>query len=91
MRIKKILIVICQTSVLKQNKSKDFCPFFVNTKYLFSMTNKYFPCVQDIMVSRLLERGNFDDKEEAIKKRCETFQNECRPVLEKYADILVKV
>ena len=43
------------------------------------------------MVSRLLERGNFDDKEEAINKRCATFQNECRPVLEKYADKLLKV
>ena len=26
------------------------------------------PC-QDVMVSRLLERGNFDDKEEAISRR----------------------
>ena len=27
-------------------------------------------CVcQDVMVSRLLERGNFDDKEEAISRR----------------------
>ena len=43
------------------------------------------------MVSRLLERGNFDDKEDAINKRCETFQYECRPVLEKYAGILLKV
>jgi len=51
----------------------------------------YLSISEDIMVSRLLERGNFDDKEEAIKKRCETFQNECRPVLEKYADILVKI
>ena len=65
------------------------------------------------MVSRLLERGNFDDKEDAIKRydddhddhdddyhdgndmminrRCDTFQNECRPVLEKYAGKLLKV
>ena len=43
------------------------------------------------MVSRLLERGNFDDKEDAINKRCETFQNQCRPVLEKYSDKLLKV
>merc|ERR1711992_334482 len=46
---------------------------------------------EDVMVSRLLERGNFDDKEEAISRRCATFQNECRPVLEKYAGSLVKV
>ena len=43
------------------------------------------------MVSRLLERGNFDDKEDAIEKRCDTFQNECRPVLEKFADKVMKV
>jgi len=51
----------------------------------------YLSISQDIMVSRLLERGNFDDKEDAINKRCETFQNECRPVLEKYAGILLKI
>merc|ERR1712130_740235 len=39
----------------------------------------------------LLERANFDDKEDSINKRCATFQNECRPVLEKYADKLLKV
>ena len=43
------------------------------------------------MVSRLLDRANFDDKEEAIKKRCATFQEECRPVLDKYSQKLVKV
>ena len=43
------------------------------------------------MVSRLLERGNFDDKEDAIQKRCDTFQNECRPVLEKFVDKVMKV
>ena len=51
----------------------------------------YLSLAQEIMVSRLLERGNFDDKEDAINKRCATFQNECRPVLEKYADKLLKV
>ena len=43
------------------------------------------------MVSRLLDRANFDDKEEAINKRCVTFQEECRPVLDKYQKKLVKV
>ena len=51
----------------------------------------YLSLEQDLMISRLLERGNFDDKEDAINKRCATFQNECRPVLEKYADKLLKV
>ena len=30
------------------------------------------------MVGRLLDRGNFDDVDEAIKKRCENFQVEMR-------------
>ena len=47
--------------------------------------------IKDIMVSRLLDRGNFDDKEDAIKKRCDTFQNECRPVLDKFAEKVIKV
>ena len=51
----------------------------------------YLSLAQDVMVSRLLERGNFDDKEAAINKRYAIFQNECRPVLEKYAGKLLKV
>merc|ERR1712038_1082021 len=50
----------------------------------------YLSLAQDVMVSRLLDRANFDDKEEAIKKRCATFQEECRPVLDKYSQKLVK-
>jgi hypothetical protein len=30
--------------------------------------------LQDVMVDRLIKRGNFDDKTEAIEKRCATFQ-----------------
>merc|ERR1712002_930215 len=51
----------------------------------------YLSLEQDIMVDRLINRNNFDDKKEAIEKRCATFQNETRPVLEKYKDKLVKV
>merc|ERR1712126_465046 len=51
----------------------------------------YLSLEQDIMVDRLINRNNFDDKREAIEKRCATFQNETRPVLEKYKDKLVKV
>ena len=51
----------------------------------------YLSLAQDVMVSRLLERGNFDDKEAAINKRCAIFQNECRSVLEKYAGKILKV
>merc|ERR1711973_444247 len=48
----------------------------------------YLSLEQDIMVDRLINRNNFDDKKEAIGKRCATFQNETRPVLEKYKDKL---
>merc|ERR1712110_1236829 len=51
----------------------------------------YLSLAQDVMVSRLLERANFGDKEDSINKRCATFQNECRPVLEKYKDKLLKI
>merc|ERR1711970_513197 len=51
----------------------------------------YLSLEQDVMVDRLLKRNNFDDKKEAIEKRCSSFQNETRPVLEKYADKLIKV
>jgi len=51
----------------------------------------YLSLEQDVMVDRLLKRNNFDDKKEAIEKRCSTFQNETRPVLEKYSSKLIKV
>merc|ERR1711988_341535 len=51
----------------------------------------YLSLPQEVMVSRLLDRANFDDKEEAINKRCVTFQEECRPVLDKYQEKLVKI
>ena len=57
----------------------------INNKYELKIL------IKDIMVSRLLDRGNFDDKEDAIKKRCDTFQNECRPVLDKFAEKVIKV
>merc|ERR1712130_51090 len=52
-----------------------------------------FPCNldQEIMEERLLARGNFDDTREAIAKRCATFQNQTRPVLEKYKEKLIKI
>eukprot|EP00092_Neocalanus_flemingeri_P021719 GFUD01023561.1.p1 GENE.GFUD01023561.1~~GFUD01023561.1.p1 ORF type:complete len:200 (+),score=50.47 GFUD01023561.1:131-730(+) len=51
----------------------------------------YLSTEQDVMIDRLLERGNFDDNKESIEKRCSTFQTQTRPVLEKYAAKLVKV
>jgi len=51
----------------------------------------YLSLEQDVMIDRLLKRGNFDDNREAIIKRCATFQEKCRPVLEKYKDKVIKV
>merc|ERR1712029_82062 len=51
----------------------------------------YLSMEQDIMEERLLARGNFDDTKEAITKRCATFQNQTRPVLEKYKEKLIKI
>lgn len=51
----------------------------------------YLSAEQDVMIGRLLERGNFDDTKEAIEKRCANFQNQTRPVLAKYEAKLVKV
>jgi adenylate kinase family enzyme len=53
----------------------------------------YQTCIsfQEVMVDRLLERGNFDDTKEAIEQRCANFQNQTRPVLKKYEAKLVKV
>merc|ERR1711936_394537 len=51
----------------------------------------YLSTEQDVMEERLLARGNFDDTKEAIMKRCATFQNQTRPVLEKYKEKLTKI
>jgi len=51
----------------------------------------YLSLEQEVMVGRLLDRGNFDDVDEAIKKRCENFQNQTRPVLEKYSANLSRI
>jgi len=60
--------------------------------YIYSPTKVvYLSLEQDVMVDRLLKRGNFDDKKEAIEKRCQNFQTQTRPVLEKYKDKLIKV
>ena len=71
----------------KEHHYLTFLSSDTSDSYVNIMTCSY----QDVMVSRLLERANFDDKEESINKRCATFQNECRPVLERYNDKLVKV
>jgi len=51
----------------------------------------YLSIEQDVMEGRLLERGNFDDKIEAIQRRCANFQDQTRPVLEKYKDKVLRV
>merc|ERR1719391_624915 len=51
----------------------------------------YLSLEQDVMIDRLMNRGNFDDRKEAIEKRCKNFQEQTRPVLEKYADKVIKI
>jgi len=51
----------------------------------------YLSLEQDVMIDRLLNRGNFDDNRETIEKRCANFQNETRPVLEKFQSVVVRL
>jgi len=51
----------------------------------------YLSMEQDVMIDRLLSRGNFDDNKETIEKRCANFQNQTRPVLEKFNDLVVRL
>ena len=50
------------------DKSKSKLRTKSEIKNLHSVSTELTLC-QDVMVSRLLERGNFDDKEEAISRR----------------------
>jgi adenylate kinase len=51
----------------------------------------YLSLEQDVMIDRLLARGNFDDTKETIEKRCANFQNLTRPVLDKYKDMVARL
>jgi len=51
----------------------------------------YLSLEQDVMIDRLLARGNFDDTKETIEKRCANFQNETRPVLEKFNGLVTRL
>jgi len=51
----------------------------------------YLSLEQDVMIDRLLSRGNFDDTRESIDKRCNNFQDQTRPVLDKYKDKVVRL
>jgi len=45
----------------------------------------------DVMVDRLTKRANFDDKQDAITKRVQIYEQKTLPVLEKYCHKVVKV
>merc|ERR1711942_35248 len=61
-------------------------------QYIYSPAKViYLSLEQEVMEGRLLERGNFDDKIEAIQRRCKNFQEQTRPVLEKYKDKVLRV
>ncbi|WP_216210464.1 adenylate kinase [Amycolatopsis aidingensis] len=46
---------------------------------------------EDVLVQRLLGRGRSDDTEDVIRRRQQVYQSETAPLLEYYADILIKV
>jgi len=45
----------------------------------------------EVLKGRLRSRGNFDDNDESIKKRIESFTEKTRPVIDAYAKVLKKV
>ena len=55
----------------------------------------YFEVSDDVMVSRLLERGKTsgraDDNEETIKQRLVTFHNHSQPIMDAYKEKVVVV
>ena len=48
-----------------------------------------FECPEEVLTGRLLERGQTsgrnDDQIDVIRKRFQTFQKECKPIVDKYA------
>lgn len=46
---------------------------------------------EDVVVERLLSRGRSDDTEEVIRRRQQIYVSETAPLLEYYAEILVRV
>jgi len=46
---------------------------------------------EDIMKGRLRQRGNFDDKEDAIVKRIQLYKEKTKPVLEAYSKSVKKI
>ncbi|GAB3486419.1 adenylate kinase [Amycolatopsis cihanbeyliensis] len=46
---------------------------------------------EEALVQRLLGRGRSDDTEDVIRRRQQVYQSETAPLLEYYADILIKV
>ncbi|QQP53682.1 Adenylate kinase, partial [Caligus rogercresseyi] len=48
-------------------------------------------CSDEVLRDRLLKRGNFDDTEDAIKNRIDTYNSRTKPLLEKFASKLKKV
>ncbi|CAB4059314.1 adk [Lepeophtheirus salmonis] len=51
----------------------------------------FLDCSDEILRDRLLKRGNFDDTEDAIKNRIETYNSRTKPILTKYINNVKKV
>lgn len=50
-----------------------------------------FDVSEDVVVERMLARGRADDTEEVIRNRMHVYENETAPLLDHYADIIVKI
>ncbi|WHT18902.1 adenylate kinase [Crossiella sp. CA-258035] len=50
-----------------------------------------FAVAEDVVVERLLARGRSDDNEDVIRRRQQVYRSETAPLLDYYADILLKV
>nr|WP_120491021.1 adenylate kinase [Corynebacterium lactis] len=50
-----------------------------------------FDVAEDVVVERMLARGRADDTEEVIRNRMHVYENETAPLLDHYADKIVKI
>lgn len=50
-----------------------------------------FDVEEDVVVERMLARGRADDTEEVIRNRMHVYENETAPLLDHYADKIVKI
>ncbi|XP_071749533.1 adenylate kinase isoenzyme 1 [Lepeophtheirus salmonis] len=93
--------LIAEVMVAKASSSKGFLVdgYPIEEKQAEDFENQIAPaslvlfldCSDEILRDRLLKRGNFDDTEDAIKNRIETYNSRTKPILTKYINNVKKV